>query len=160
MVVGEHSAYSLPLLVEPRVLTEADVPWLYDICRRRYSHEYDPISTELWFRNTVLKNPMLFCPQRTQNAFCISTLSALPWLPNRFNCNVAFICAEEGALSEAIKLLRFSRDWAQARKCKTWALSSDTPVDLKFLALRLGATEIYPRYIVNFDSDQWLSDGR
>lgn len=153
MVVELPSASEVPVLVEPRVLTEHDVPWLYDICRRRYSHKYDPISTELWFRNTVLKNPMLFCPQRTANAFCISALSALPWLPTEFGCNISFICAEEGALAEAIQLLRFSIEWARQRKCKTWAVASDTPTDLKILALRLNATEIHPRYVIRFEDD-------
>lgn len=151
VVVGEHSASDLSVLVRPRLLTENDIPWLYDICRRRYSNDYDPISTELWFRNTVLKSPMFFCPQRTDNAFCISQLSAQAWLPTLFNCNVAFICAEEGAAWEALKLLRCSIEWAKSRKVHTWAVSSDTPTDLKAMAYRIGATEIYPRYVIRFD---------
>ena len=150
MVVGGSVANQVSVLVEPRLLTENDIPWLYDICRRRYSNDYDPISTELWFRNRVLKEPMWFLPQRTPNAFCISSLATLPWLPSDFNCNIAFICAEEGAGWEALKLLRASVAWAYNRKCKTWAVASDTPVDLKQMALRLDATEIHPRYVIRF----------
>lgn len=132
------------------MMTDADIPWLYDICRLRYSAEYDPMSTELWFRNVVLKNPLLFLPQRMPGAFCISSLSVLPWLPKDFNCNIAFICAYEGCGWEAMKLLRSSKEWARGRGCKTWCLASDTPVDLKQLAWRLDATEIHPRYVVRF----------
>lgn len=153
VVVDERSASDLSLLVsEPRLLTENDIPWLYDICRRRYSSKYDPIATELWFRNTVLKQPMFFCPQRTDRAFCISQLSAQYWLPTEYNCNIAFIAAEEGAGWEALKLLRCSIEWANKRKCTTWAVASDTPVDLKALALRVGAEEIYPRYVIRFNN--------
>ncbi|HEY2530280.1 MAG TPA: hypothetical protein VGJ20_20480 [Xanthobacteraceae bacterium] len=129
-------------------MTENDIPWLYDICTRRYSRKYDPISTELWFRNKVLKEPLWFLPQRTPGAFCISTLSVLAWLPTEFHCNVAFICADDGCGWEALRLLRASIAWSHSRKCKTWAVASDTPTDLKQLALRIGATEIYPRYVI------------
>lgn len=138
------------LVAEPRLLTENDIPWLYDICTRRYSRKYDPISTELWFRNKVLKEPLMFLPQRTREAFCISTLSVLPWLPTEFNCNVAFIAAEEGAVWEAVKLLRASMAWSYSRKCVSWGVASDTGVDLKPLAKLLGADEIYPRYAIRF----------
>jgi hypothetical protein len=151
VVVGDSSASDLSILVEPWLLTENDIPWLWDICKRRYDSRYDAISTELWFRNKVLKEPLLFLPQRMPNSFCISMLSVLPWLPSDFNCNVGFICAEEGCGWEAMKLLRSSREWARTRKCRTWALASDTPVDLKQLAWRLEATEIYPRYVYRFD---------
>ena len=150
VVVGVSGASDLSVLVEPWLLTENDIPWLYDICRRRYSHDYDSISTELWFRNIVLKNPLLFLPQRMPYSFCISQLSVLPWLPSDFNCNIAFICAEEGCGWEALKLLRASINWARQRQCKTWAVASDTPVDLKQMALRLDATEIHPRYVIRF----------
>lgn len=151
MVVGTASASDLSVLVKPRVLTDADIPWLYDICIRRYSPEYDPVSTEHWFRNLVLKNPLFFCAQRTDNAFCITALSALNWLPTKFNANVAFIAAEEGAVWEAMKLLRASIAWARSRKAATWAVASDTPTDLKLMAYHLGATEIHPRYVIRFD---------
>ena len=151
MVVDNGSPGDLSILVDPWLLTENDIPWLWDICKRRYDSRYDPISTELWFRNRVLKEPLLFLPQRMPNSFCISALAVLPWLPSDFNCNVAFICAEEGHGWEAMKLLRASREWARMRKCKTWALASDTPVDLKQLAWRLEATEIHPRYVYRFE---------
>lgn len=151
MVVDPRSASDLPVLVEPWLLNENDLPWLYDICRRRYSHKYDPYSTEGWFRNIVLKNPLMFLPQRMPNAFAISMLTVLPWLPSDFNANMIFVCAEENCGWEALKLLRSSIAWAKDRKCKTWGLASDTAVDLSALAHRLNAEEIWPRYVIRFE---------
>ena len=145
-----NGASDLSILVEPVLLTENDLPWLYDICRRRYSHKYDPISTEGWCRNIVMKTPMLFLPQRMPNAFAISMLSVVPWLPSNFNCNLVFICAEAECQWEAMKLLRASIAWADRRECKTWNIASDTDVDLGPLAHRLGAEEIWPRYVIRF----------
>lgn len=151
MVVGAASPGDFSVLVEPVLLTENDLPWLYYICKKRYSPHYDAIATEGWFRNIVLKNPLMFLPQRMPNAFAISMLSVLPWLPSDFNCNVAFICADQDCGWEALKLLRASIAWAKQRKCKTWGLASDTAVDLSALAHRLNAEEIWPRYVIRFD---------
>jgi hypothetical protein len=153
VVVDRPFPGDLSVLVEPRLLTEDDLDWLYDLCRRRYSHRYDPISTEGWFRNIVLKNPMMFLPQRMPNAFCISLLSVVPWLPSDFECNVAFICADENCGWEALKLLRCSIAWAKARKCKNWKIASDTDADLTMLARRLGADQMWPRYVIRFTDE-------
>jgi hypothetical protein len=131
-------------------MTEADIPWLVDLCKRRYSSKYDAVTSEGWFRNIVLKQPVIFYPARMPNAFCISMLSLVPWLPAEVECNVIFICADEGALWEGMKLLRASINWARERKCTIWRLSSDTDADLSAMAFRLGAKEIAPRYCVRF----------
>ena len=91
---------------------------------------------------------MLFLPQRTDNAFCISMLSVTPWLPVDYETNVVVICAEDNATWEAIKLLRASVAWSRLRRCKVWRLSSDTHNDMTLLAQRLGAEEISPRYVM------------
>ena len=134
----------------PQIMTEADVPWLVDLCKRRYDSKYSELETEAWFRNCVLKSPLLFHAVRTTNAFCISMLSILPWLPNEIECNIVFICADNEHSWEAIKLLRSSIAWAQARKCKLWRICTETNYDLGPLALRVGAKEVTPRYTVTF----------
>ena len=134
----------VPVLV--RLMTEDDLPWLKDLCLRRYSHRYEPESTENWFRQLVLKNPLLFLAIRTDNAFSISLISCLPWLPSEFEVNVIFLCAEHGEMWQALKLCRYSIDWARRRKCHVWRLASETGYDLSMISKRLGCKELTARY--------------
>ena len=129
-------------------MTEADVEWLNYICKKRYSHAYDSVETEKWFRNRVLTSPMMFHPVRTADAFCITMLSVVPWTPLELDANVVFICADDDCLWQAMRLLRSSIDWAKRRRCTVWRLSSDTGYDFRMLARRLGATELEPRYLL------------
>lgn len=107
------------------------------------------MASEAWFRNIVLKGPLMFGAFRTDDAFLICMLSVLPWLPGETECNICFACADDGAMWQLMTLLRFSIDWAKKRKCTIWRLTSDTTYDLGPLALRLGAKEITPRYALN-----------
>ena len=136
----------LSVLVEPRLLCEDDLPWLIYLCKKRYSHKYDQFGTEGWFRNIVLKQPGLFLPIRTQNAFSVALISFIPWTPAEIECNMAFVCADDGAMWEAMKLMRASIEWARLRRCKKWRMSSDTEYDFAPVARRLGATEVSPRF--------------
>ena len=142
----------VPVLVksEIQLITEHDIPWLNYICKKRYSNRYDSSTTENWFRNIVLKSPMTFYATRMSDAFQISMLSVMPWLPAEPECIELFVCADDGKMWQALKLLRDSIDWARKRRCAMWRLSSDTDSDLVGLAKRLGATEISPRYTIRF----------
>lgn len=109
--------------------------------RKRYTTRYDPLATEGWFRNTVLKGPMLFLPVRTDNAFTIAMLSTNPWIPWEFECHNLLTCADEGCIWEVLALLRATIEWARKRKVTWWKIASDTEFDLAPIARRLGATE-------------------
>jgi hypothetical protein len=135
-------------VVEPKLLTEDDVPWLYHLMRKKYSHRYDAITTEGWFRNLVLKQPMVYLPQRTNHAFCISMMTFVPWLPAEYECTVVCVCADDGSMWEAVKLIRSAIEWARKRKCMYFRMSSDTDTDLAAFARRLGAEEISPRFSI------------
>jgi hypothetical protein len=135
----------------PRLILEADVPWMMDLGNRRYGNQYDRFGTEMWFRNIVLRGPMMFWPCRTDNAFCIAMISTTPWRPEAAECNVVLVCAEDGHMWEAITLLRGSIDWAKRRKCSLWRLSSETSFDLEPIAAKLGATEANVRYVKRLD---------
>jgi len=132
--------------MDPWLLSENDLPWLFFLGKKKYGTEWDEATTEGWFRNIVLKSPLMFHAVRTANAFCISMISVLPWLPSDFECNIVFICADDGAGWEAMKLMRDSIVWARKRKCVRWKLASDTEVDMYAIARRLGATEVSPRF--------------
>jgi hypothetical protein len=149
-VVDDGRAVCTDVLVEPWLINEDDIAWMHDLAKRRYSDKYDFITTEGWMRNIVLKGPLMFNASRLHNAFCVSMLSLVPWLPSVVECNVVFICAEQGCMWEAIKLLRSSIEWGRIRRCSIWRLSSDTDYDLKMIASRLGAEEISPRYVVRY----------
>jgi hypothetical protein len=135
-------------------MTEADIPWLFYLCRKKYSHKYDALSTELWFRNIVLKNPLLYLPQRTDNAFCISMLTTLPWIPYEFEASIVFIVADDGRGLEALKLMRASVEWAKSRRCVAWRCSSETDSDLTAFCRRVGATEISPRFTLRLQYER------
>ena len=138
------------LLVEPRLMTEEDLPWVYTLCKKKYPYDYDWVTCEGWYRNIMLKQPMVYLPVRMPNAFCIAMMSILPWFPSDLECNVVFIVADDGCMWEAMKCLRASIEWGRRRKAKLWRLSSDTDYDLRGMALRLGAKEISPRYELRY----------
>ena len=125
---------------------EDDLPWLHALGSKRYPARFDPDAACQWFRNIVLKSPMMFYPVRSADAFAISMLSCLPWTPNELETNVVFLCADDGAMWQALKLLRASIAWAERRKCTVWRMSSDTDYDLRALAYRLGARDLSPRF--------------
>jgi hypothetical protein len=128
------------------MMTEADLPWLRMVCAKRYPPDkFDPYCMEGWFRDTVLKQPLLFCPLRTDNAFLIVMLCCVPWTPATFEANVVAVCADDGGMWEALRLLRVSVEWAKLRKCSSWRLTSEND-DLSMLACRIGATETSPRF--------------
>lgn len=133
-------------------MTADDLPWLDYLCKKRYSHKYDADSTAAWFLNIVLKSPMIFFACRTQDAFAITLISVVPWLPNNIEANLVFICADDGCMWQAVRLLRSSIDWAKRRKCTLWRVSSDTDFDLAPLARRLGAKELSPRFVMELQS--------
>ena len=127
-------------------MQEEDLPWLSQLCKRRYSDRYDEEGTVNWFRNICLKGPLLFQPIRTNNAFCITMLSVLPWLPAEWEANVVFLCADDHAHWEAIHLLRASIEWGKKRRATRWRMVSETDYDLAPLAKRVGAKELTPRF--------------
>lgn len=140
------------VLLEPWLLSENDLPWLHFLFEKKYDKRFDAMATEGWFRNIVLKTPIMFYPVRLSDSFLIAMLSCLPWLPSEFDCNIICVCADDGAMWQTAKLLRSSIEWARKRKCKHWMLASDTAFDLAPMAKRLGATELWPRYMINLES--------
>ena len=144
-------AHLITIRCKPRLLTEGDTPWMLDLGDRRYPDRYDRLGTEQWYRNIVLKGPMMFLPLRTDNAFLIAMLSTTPWTPATPECNIVLVCAEEGRMYEAITLLRASIEWAKRRKCSLWRLSSETDFDLQPIAFKLGAREANVRYVLRLE---------
>lgn len=134
--------------VEPRLITDADVPWMVELAHRRYSNRFDHQAGEMWVRGVVLRSPLMFWPMRTDNAFLIAMLSIEPWLPTETRCHVAMICADHDCMWEAVGLLRASIEWARRRRCAEWRIESATDFDLAPIALKLGAKEISPRHVL------------
>ena len=130
--------------------TEDDVPWAMSIAKRRYADKWDFIATEMWFRNVVLKGPMVFLPIRSTDAFLVGMISVVPWTPTNWEANVVMLCADEDKMWQAVALARASIEWARQRKCSEWRISSETAIELGPIAKRLGAEELSPRYRVRF----------
>jgi hypothetical protein len=131
---------------KPRLILDTDIPWMVELGNRRYSNQYDRMATEMWFRNIVMRGPMMFYPVRTDHAFLIAMLSTTPWTPATPECNITLVVADEGCMWEAVTLLRASIAWAKQRKCSLWRLSSETGFDLAPIAHKLGATEANVRW--------------
>jgi hypothetical protein len=117
---------------------------------RLQNHAFDLLSAEGWMRNIVLKQPMVFLPIRTADAFLIAILAVIPWLPADMECNVALVYAEDGKMWEAVALIRESLAWAKRRGCAEWHISSESVFDLAPIAKRVGAEECPPRWRVRF----------
>jgi hypothetical protein len=147
--VGTEGSGDLSVLVKPRLLSENDLPWLISLCKKKYDVGYDAYATEGWFRNIVLKTPLMFCPMRLKNSFAISMLTSLPWTPARFECHLVLLCADDDNVWETAKLLRASIEWARGRGCKRWNMTSDTDYNLYPLALRVGAKQLTPRHYID-----------
>lgn len=129
-------------------MNESDLAWALPLFRKRYPQRYDQDGAEGWFRNIVLKAPLLFYPARTDHAFVITMQSSLPWLPSEWTADVVATCAEEGAMWEVVQLLRRSVEWSRQRRLTIWRICSETDYDIEPLARRMGASSITPRYIL------------
>ena len=129
-------------------MTETDIPWALDLGKRRYSNRFDFVTVEGWFRNNVLKSPLMFLPIRTDRAFLVALLAALPWAGD-LECHISLLCADDNAGWQVMDLLKLSINWAKVRKCGSWRITSETEFDLGPLALRLGAKETTPRYTLS-----------
>ena len=131
-----------------RLLTEDDVPWIVSLGKRRYSTAFDAFSAEMWFRNIVLKSPLMFFPARTDHAFTICMIITAAWLPGLRICNNLLLNSEEGAVWEEIALMRAAVEWARKRQCAEYRIWSDTEVDLSAVAVRVGAQPTAIRHTV------------
>lgn len=133
-------------------MTVDDWPWIFNVTRKRYGPRYDLVTSEQWYRNRVLPEPGTFHPMRTTNAFCISMISWLPWLPAEPECGIVFICTSEepSGMWEGVKLLRESVQWGKERKCAVWRMATESMYDLGLMAKRIGATEVSPRYCIRY----------
>jgi hypothetical protein len=120
------------------------------LARRRYAGRWDFLSAEGWFRNIVLKQPMVFLPIRSPDAFLIAMINVVPWIPSEWGANVVMLCADEGKMWQAVGLARVSIEWARQRRCTEWRVSSETEHELGPIAKRLGAEELSPRYRMRF----------
>ena len=135
---------AMPLKVE-------HVPWFIGLCNKRYPPRSDKIRTEDWVRNRVLTNPATHLAERTERAVCITVLSTPIGYPNDWEAQVAIILADTGALWEAVKLLRMSKQWAHHKGCLSWSIANATDNDIGPLARRVGAS-LEPRWKITWRS--------
>lgn len=128
-----------------RPITSDDLPWLRGIFARSYPH-HDPRTTEQWMRERVLMDPVAFLADRTDNALCISTLVTYVYRPLDRETHVIALCADNGYVWEAVRLLRASIAWGRERQSLCWRIHADTGVGIDPLMRRLGVPQDKPRY--------------
>lgn len=131
-----------------RIIREDDIDWMADLAVRRYPQRFDINAGEMWIRNIVLKQSWMFFPTRSANAFCITLIATIPWMPGEMEANVIMVCAEVGKGWEAMRQLRLSLEWAKRRKCSQWRFRTETDYDIGPMGRRLGAVELPPCYVV------------
>ena len=93
---------------------------------------------------------MVFLPVRDDEAFLVALISVVPWIPTNWEASVVLICADDGYMWQALGLLREAVAWAKRRKCVEIRISSETAYDIGPMAMRVGASEMPPRYSVRF----------
>ena len=120
------------------------------LAHERYSNRFDLVAAEMWMRNVVLKQPVVFFPVRTDHAFCVALISVIPWMPAEPEANLVMLCAEQGFMWDAIALLREAAAWASRRRCTELRITSETAFDLAPIAQRLGAIELPSRFALRF----------
>ena len=147
--VALHRRSSDLVVKKHRIVIEEDIPWMSALAQARYPRNYDMEAGEMWMRNIVLRQPMVFYPIRTDHAFMVTLISMLPWLPAEPEANVIMLCAEDGWIWDSIRLARASFDWAIRRNCARWGFVSDTGFDLGPIGERMGLVERTPRYVVS-----------
>jgi hypothetical protein len=121
------------------------------LAKQRYSNRTDWAAAEMWFRNIVLKGPMVFLPLRTDHAFLVGMITVVPWRPAEWEAIMMWLCSEDGFMWEALALLREGAAWAKRRKCVEFRISSETTFDIAPLAKRIGAKELRPQWGLRFD---------
>ena len=127
-------------------MTREDLPWVYDLCCRRYGPEFHPDTTAAWFLNVVLPRPLEYFAIRSERALTIVQLTIQPFRGCITEAQTMFTCAEEGAIWDVVHLLRKSKDWSKERGASRWCLWSETSFELGPLARRLGfpkETKVY-----------------
>lgn len=139
----------VPVLVDGiRLMTADDLPWIAELARRRYPQRYDETTMAGWLLNTVFRNPHVYLAIRTEEAGVIAYMQVMPWLAPEPDVDVMFVFAEQGAVWQALELLRASIRWAKKHRAARWRLSSDTEYDFGPLAKRLGAQQLTSRYVM------------
>jgi hypothetical protein len=128
-----------------RELTIEDLPWGLSLAWKRYD-PFDPGAASIFYMN-VLKSQSTF-KRRTDNAFMIAHVNALPWKPSERECHVLILCADEGAHWEAVRLLRESVYWMREMQCARWWFASDTKHNVAALCNRIGAISRAPRFLI------------
>jgi hypothetical protein len=120
---------------------------MYEVTTRR-GFKFDLNMCELWFRGEVLTSPM-YLPIRTSNAFLVALLQPTPWFPSNIECHVIILVSDEDAIWEAVRLLRYSVEYARLAGCSHWRYHWDDG-DAGVLVRRVGAKVDAPRYLIHF----------
>jgi hypothetical protein len=128
-----------------RVANVEDIPWMLSVGYRVYG-PYDPGPVLTYLVALLRNNDAQIL--RTDKAISVATLFKPPWssVPE---CNVVALCAIDGAVWDAVRLLKATIIWARARGCAKWWFGSETNTDISAIAKRVGGVRILPRYRID-----------
>lgn len=125
-----------------------DVPWLLSLAYKRYG-AFDPGWVLLRLAEAMSrKHDWLVA--RSARAFVIANLFLPPWRECQPECNIVVLCAEPGAVWDAVRVARYSVEWAKEKGCLHWWLGSETSYDISPIAKRIGASQAMPRFRMDF----------
>jgi hypothetical protein len=130
-----------------RAIADDDIPWIVELCRRRYAMAGYDFGGGLIALVQAMKLDTALA-WRNDHAFLVGNTQARAWAPKHRTFHILAICSEEGHHWAGVELLRGSIEWAKRQGCERWWIASETEHGVEALALRVGARP-FPGYAID-----------
>jgi hypothetical protein len=135
-----------------RRVTEADIPWLHDLCARAYPKGYfNPEDAEKWVRY-MIANAMLDSSThlvlRGDRSWLVAFVQSLPWNMAQKVARLLPVSSLGSARREIEEMVRIAVDWARKKGAGEFHFATITGVDLGPIVLPLGAKPSSPAYVL------------
>jgi hypothetical protein len=121
-----------------RKLASSDIPWIVELCQRRYDMRGYDFAGGLVSLAQAMKLETALAV-RNEYAFLVGNTQARAWAPKHRTFHILAICCEEGHHWAGVELLRHSIRWAREQGCERWWIASETDKGVEALARRVGA---------------------
>lgn len=130
-----------------RAATSADIPFLLDVARARYTEAFDAAAVRAFLAGAIA-NPSL-CVLRSERGGAVAAITKAFW-GGPSKAYLLFIVAlpGRGLASDGLALVRAVDAWRRERGAESLHFGEDTGMDFAPLARRLGATTDRPSYVI------------
>lgn len=130
-----------------RPATVADIPFLIDVARQRYTQQFDDAATRRFLQHAIADPNMLVL--RGERGGAVVSITRMFWGGPTRAC-VLFIVALPGAglIGEGMALMRAADKWRREMGAEALHFGEDTGLNFAPLAKRLGAETDRPSYVI------------